>query len=807
MQKENKIEIHEKLIALGLDKVLSTNISNKVQEYLQQYSQEECWKKMQSEFLSTKSGLSFKFAVHEFLYKTIYPDWLKIPRPAWFPSDEIINNTNIKNVMRQKDYLNLKGYHRWSVSHYRDFWHMVVQQLKIQFDKPYTSVIGFQRKKENNKAQKSERIEKPEKSEKSEKIEKSENPEKTEMSDKSEFDSPQWFVDGLLNIAKSCFKENSSWDSFETSFENSLENPVEKSERIAIITQTEFGVINQITYSELDNNSNLIALGITKLFKKGDRIAIIMPLTKDAIAIYLAIIKAGCVVVSIAESFSAEEIAKRLTIANAKAVFTRFEIHREGKILPLYKKIVDGNGPKTIVMGTEPENHLREEDINFNEFLIHCSQSIEQQRKPFTAPTFEQSIIEAEHSENEIIFDAVSCQPDDYINILFSSGTSGDPKAIPWTQTTPIKCASDAFWHHDLKPGNIFCWPTSLGWMMGPWLIFATLINQCTIAIYEGSPNDRKFGKFVQDVGVTHLGVVPTLVKNWRKSECMEGLDWRKIKLFTSTGECSHIIDMLYLIYLADYRPIIEYCGGTEIGGAYITGTILEPCAPGAFTTAAMGIDFVILDDDGKLTDSGEVALIGPSIGLSTELLNKDHFEIYYADMPMLYSNIDLLEHQLGIAMEMEKEITKNIYFAERKLSDKLTSTGILLRRHGDHVVRFSNGFYRLMGRMDDTMNLSGIKVGSAEVERVLNIHPKIKSTAAIGLNPKEGGPSKLVIFAETPGEVNLDNLKQELQGLLNDHLNPLFKIHQVIKVDALPRTESNKIMRRLLRDNLNPIL
>jgi acetyl-CoA synthetase len=85
-------------------------------------------------------------------------------------------------------------------------------------------------------------------------------------------------------------------------------------------------------------------------------------------------------------------------------------------------------------------------------------------------------------------FRSVVRRPDDYTNVLFSSGTTGDPKAIPWTQTTPIKCASDGWLHHDIHPGDVVCWPTSLGWMMGPWLIYASLVNRATIALYTGTP-------------------------------------------------------------------------------------------------------------------------------------------------------------------------------------------------------------------------------------------------------------------------------------------------------------------------------
>ena len=223
---------------------------------------------------------------------------------------------------------------------------------------------------------------------------------------------------------------------------------------------------------------------------------------------------------------------------------------------------------------------------------------------------------------------------------------------------------------------------------------------------------------------------------------------------------------------LAGYKPVIEYCGGTEIGGGYITGTRVQPAAPSAFTTPALGLNFLLFDDEGNLSDNGEVFIVSPSLGLSTSLLNADHNEVYSAGTP-----------------------------------------GPNLRRHGDAIERLGNGFetepwlagakYRVLGRVDDTMNLSGIKVSAAEIEEVLNIVNGVQETAAVAVSPKDGGPSQLIIYAvlaASNAEVTKQKIHAALQTELSQHLNPLFRIHDVVIVDALPRTASNKILRRLLR-------
>ncbi|TAK72220.1 MAG: AMP-dependent synthetase [Gammaproteobacteria bacterium] len=593
---------------------------------------------------------------------------------------EFIKTTNIGRLMNQLGFKDYPTFHRWSVAHYPDFWRLMVDTLPIIFDKPYTNIVDLS----------------------------------------GGIESPHWFPNAKLNITTSCFQAN--------------ENAV------AIIEKTRTGEIKKTSYGELNKLSNRVANSLRRDFKMGDNIAIIMPMNLKAVAIYLGIIKAGCCVVSIADSFASPEIAVRLRIANTKAVFTQDRIIHRDKILPLYEKIREANAPIAIVISAEEKlsNSLRQQDKRWEDFL-----------------------------EANETFTAISCDPHDYTNVLFSSGTTGEPKAIPWTQTTPIKCASDAYLHQNVQRGDVLCWPTSLGWMMGPWLIYASLINQAAMALYHEMPHGREFGQFVQEAGVTFLGVVPTLVRSWRDSACMEGLDWRAIKVFSSTGECSQAEDMRYLASLAHDAPVIEYCGGTEIGGAYITSTVIQPLAPAAFTTPTMGLDFTILDEKGGVTQNGEVAIIPPSIGLSTTLLNKNHHDVYYANMPTLAS-------------------------------------GQVLRRHGDQVEKCTDGFYRLHGRVDDTMKLGGIKTSSAEIESVLNTLPAIKETAAIAMDPPKGGPSQLIIYAVLKANLSLDcqQLKIDMQQAIKHSLNPLFKIHEVIITDALPRTASNKVMRRILRDH-----
>ena len=242
----------------------------------------------------------------------------------------------------------------------------------------------------------------------------------------------------------------------------------------------------------------------------------------------------------------------------------------------------------------------------------------------------------------------------------------------------------------------------------------------------------------------------------------METCDWRAIKVFSSTGECSNAEDMAYLMSLGGSKPVIEYCGGTEIGGAYLSSTVVEPNYPSLFSTPTMGMDFIIIDEKGLPAKTGEVAIIAPALGLSTQLLNNDHHHLYFENMPK-------------------------------------GPKGELLRRHGDAIKQLDNGYYCLLGRVDDAMNLGGIKVSAAEIERALVGIPNVIETAAIG-RPGEHGFNQLIIYAVTAQINEKDALLQHMQQKINQTLNPLFKIHDIVLVETLPKTASNKIIRRALR-------
>jgi len=603
-------------------------------------------------------------------------------KPFWQPTTEIIETSNIYKMMQENGFSEYENFWKWSVSNKEEFWEQTVNNLGIQLKKNYTSIVDVSKGVEN----------------------------------------AQWLKNAKLNIVDSCFQNSD--------------------DAVAITFQEEGKELQHITQLELLKLVNRIANSLEELgLKIGDKVAIYMPMTYKAVAIYLAAIKAGMPVVTIADSFTINEIEARLRITKPKVVFTQDVLERAGKVLPLYSKIIDASTAKTVVLKTQENSTvLRKNDIFWKDFLSSNTK-----------------------------FETVIQSPDDMITVLFSSGTTGEPKAIPWTHTTPIKSAGDGYYHQNIQKNDVVCWPTNLGWMMGPWLVFASLINKATIALYYGTPVGKEFGNFVEEAKVTMLGVIPSFVKYWKNTACMEEFDWNTIKCFSSTGEVSNPKEMKYLMQLANKKPVIEYCGGTEIGGGYITSTVVQPNIASAFSSQALGGEFVLLNENHEESNKGELFLIPPIMGLSNTLLNRDHYKAYYESTP--------------------------IY------------NGKILRRHGDRLKKYKNGYYKALGRIDNTMNLGGIKVSSVQIEAVLVKLDFVKEVAAIAISPKEGGPSKLVVYmVENDSKLSFDEKFTKAKKTIQKKLNPLFKLKELIVIDALPRTASNKVMRRKLIDLYNKV-
>ncbi|XP_049396073.1 probable acyl-activating enzyme 17, peroxisomal isoform X1 [Solanum stenotomum] len=449
----------------GISAAAAAQLHRKLTEIVAKYGADatNTWRHI-SQYLLTPD---LPFAFHQMMYYGCYFDYGPDP-PAWLPDPEAAKLTNIGKLLERRgkellgsSYKNpissFSDFQEFTVSNLEMYWKIIFEEMNISFSVSPECIL----------------------------LETPLHP------------GGQWLPGARLNPAKNCLRLNAK---------RSLSD-------IVVITRDEGddeAPVTKLTLEELRSAVWRVAYCIDTLgLEKGSAIAIDMPMDVNSVVIYLAIVIAGYVVVSIADSFAPTEIATRLMISKAKAIFTQDFISRGGKKLPLYSKVIDAQSPMAIVIPNRSSTlsiELRDGDISWQDFLERVDKS-----------------------NREVEYIGVELPVEAFTNILFSSGTTGEPKAIPWTATTPLRAAADGWSHLNIGKDDVVAWPTNLGWMMGPLLIYSTLLNGATMALYNGSPLGAGFAKFVQDAKVTMLGVVPSIVRAWKSTNCTAGYDWSSI--------------------------------------------------------------------------------------------------------------------------------------------------------------------------------------------------------------------------------------------------------------------------------------
>jgi acetyl-CoA synthetase len=552
---------------------------------------------------------------------------------------------------------------------------------------------------------------------------------------------PRWCLGGKMNIVHNCLDKNIG-----TATEG----------RTALIWEGEEGKTEHMTYGALYRQVNQVANALRSLgLGKGDAIGLYMPMIPEIVVAMLAIARIGGIILPLFSGYGAGAVASRLTDAGAKALFTADGFFRRGKPVAM-KPVADeaaGQAPsvehKIVVRRAGLETPMGVGDHWWHELV-----------------TPQPTAAEIERTDAE-----------DVLMIIYTSGTTGRPKGAVHTHCGfPVKAAQDMAFNTDLHPNQVLYWITDMGWMMGPWLVFGTLLLGGTMLIYDGAPDypsPERLWAMVERHRITTLGVSPTLIRAliphgeapFRKH------DLSSLRFFASTGEPWNPDPWMWLFEKVGerQRPIINYSGGTEISGGILGGNPILPLKPCAFSAPCPGMAADVLDDEGQPVRNqvGELVIKAPWIGM-----------------------------------------TRGFWKDPQRYEDTYWSRFPGIWVHGDFAAVDADGQWYILGRSDDTIKVAGKRLGPAEIESVLVNHPQVVEAAAIGV-PDEIKGSEVVAFCVLTGEAaNADPLRAELKEMVIRALGKSLAPKEILFVRDLPKTRNAKVMRRMIRAaylGLNP--
>jgi acetyl-CoA synthetase len=545
---------------------------------------------------------------------------------------------------------------------------------------------------------------------------------------------PKWCVDSKLNIVHNCLDK---WMDKE-----------ETSERTALIWEGEESASRSLTYRELYQEVNRCSNALRSLgYGKGDVIGLFMPMTPDIVIALLSIARIGAVILPLFSGYGASAVATRLEDAEARCLFTVDGLFRRGKTVPV-KPVAD----EAI------------EDVSTIENVIVCRRAGIDVQMQSGRDLWWHDIMPSQSDEAEM----TPTEAENLLMIIYTSGTTGRPKGTVHTHCGfPIKSAQDMAFGTDVHAGDIVHWVTDMGWMMGPWLIFGSTILGATCFISDGAPDfpgPERLWAQVEKYKINVLGISPTLIRALmvHGEEPVKKHDLSSIRFFASTGEPWNPDSWSWLFNVAGdgRRPIVNYSGGTEIGGGIVMGNPLTPLKPAAFSGPCPGIDADIVDESGKSVRNavGELVIRTPWIGM-----------------------------------------TRGFWKDRQRYLDTYWGRWEDVWVHGDWALVDDDGLWYILGRSDDTIKVAGKRIGPAEIESILVGHPAVREAAAIGI-PDEMKGSQLICFCVLNNpEMESDKLRSELRARVAREMGKALQPGAVEIISDLPKTRNGKIMRRVI--------
>ncbi|MFP3883230.1 MAG: acetate--CoA ligase [Actinomycetota bacterium] len=562
--------------------------------------------------------------------------------------------------------------------------------------------------------------------------------EPTEVLDDSNPPFFKWFADGELNLSYNCLDRHLD----------------EHGDQVAYHWVGEPGDTRTLTYAELATEVNKFANGLKSLgLEKGDRVAIYMGMVPELPIAMLACARLGLVHSVVFGGFSADALSSRILDADARVVITQDGAWRGGNIVPLKENTDEalqstpGIEHSIVVKRTDHGVDMKDgRDIWWHDLVDGQSDECEPE------------VLNAE----------------DPLYILYTSGTTGKPKGIVHTQggylTGVMTTHSYVF---DLKPDSDVYWcAADIGWVTGhSYIVYGPLANRTTGVMYEGAPNypelDRLW-QIIDDYGVTIFYTAPTAIRAFMKwgDEHVDKHELSTLRVIGTVGEpINPEAWMWYHTHVGKGNcPIVDTWWQTETGGIMITPLPgITPTKPGSATKPFPGISADVVDDDGNSVPLGGGGYL--------------------------------------VITEPWPSMARTIYGDDQRFVDTYWSRFEGRYFPGDGCKRDNDGYYWLLGRVDDIMLVSGHNISTTEVESALVSHPAVAEAAVVGRADPVTGQA-IAAFVTLRGNVTGDEaLLEQLRDHVAHSIGPIAKPKSIVFTEDLPKTRSGKIMRRLLKD------
>ncbi len=510
-----------------------------------------------------------------------------------------------------------------------------------------------------------------------------------------------------------------------------------------IFAEREDGKESSITYEEFDKKISKVGNTLkVNGFKKGDVIALYMPQFIETYIAYFAILKIGCVVLPLFSGYGSKAVIERLKIAKAKGIFTVEKTFRKAKEIRMFDQIKN-----------ELDQVISLEKI----FLL----GKEKGKKIFNWENFQNVSDNLKTEETDAEDPAI---------IHFTSGTTGKPKGCVYTHIGLVaKMSFDEGVLADFKQTDIHLCMADMGWMVGSKSATIASSHGAQMVIAEGVPDfpdEVRFWKLIEKYKVSWTELSPALIRAQmiKDEKLFKDLDLSSLRMICTGGEpwTEKPWKWLFQVIGKSKVPIMNSAGGTEVSGSILHCCLHRPFKVGSFNAPIPGMSADILNLDGKkvsTNEMGELVMRKSSIGLTKSLWNDDkrYIDNYWS-------------------------VIKNYWV------------------HGDLASRDTDGHWYLHGRSDDTIKVSGKRIGPSELESVIVKSGKAKEVAAVGI-PDANKGSK-IILSIVPAENN-DQKESFFEDLVIKDLGKSFKPDKVIFVKDLPKTRNMKIMRRVIKSCL----